>query len=159
MLSAMSFVGFCAWWGTRLAAPRREPGAAAHRPLATTAVLVAAFGTVFDFSGEGVLILPLVEHTASLIAAKFISAERAFTLLSAGAANLLYTIAGILLTLATPNLPKWVRTLMWITWLAGIGMTVAAIFDNVAGLVVSSIMLFPLMFVWIAWIGARWRGL
>jgi hypothetical protein len=47
---------------------------------------------------------------------------------------------------------------MWITWLAGIAMAVAAVFDNVAGLVVSSIVLFPLMFIWIAWMGARWRG-
>jgi hypothetical protein len=187
MLSAMSFVGFCAWWGSRLAVgqafqPDNEApnalqsthfasGSQARKPdlretAATLAVFIAAIGTVFDFSGEGTLILLLVEHATAVVRGSpdpalihaFISAERAFTLLSAGAANLLYTIAGILLTLATPNLPKWVRILMWISWLAGIGMTVAAIFDNVAGLVASSIVLFPPMFVWIAWMGARWRG-
>jgi hypothetical protein len=174
MLSAMSFVGFCAWWGSRLSGTKFQMtndelqairsrsdirhSSFAHSSFTTIAVLIAAIGTVFDFSGEGFLILLLVERAAPLNDAGFVSAERAFTLLSAGAANLLYTIAGIILTLATPNLPKWIRMLMWITWLAGIGMTGAAIFDSVAGLVASSIMLFPLMFVWIAWMSARWRG-
>jgi hypothetical protein len=177
MLSAMSFVGFCAWWGGYLAVGQAVPDDQRTNRLtynnrnliATLAVLIAAIGATFDFSGEGSLILLLVERTAPLNAFvgggtpdaalmhAFVSAERAFTLLSAGAANLLYTVAGIILTLATPSLPKWIRILMWISWLAGVGMTVAAIFDNVAGLVASSIILFPLMFVWIAWMGARWR--
>jgi hypothetical protein len=165
MLSAMSFVGFCAWWGSYLVNVSAVIGGSPvadktdrRAACATTAVLVAASGTIFDFSGEGALALILVERAAPWNAAGFVSAERAFTLLSAGAANLLYTIAGILLTLATPKLPTWIRTLMWITWLAGIAMAVAAVFDNVAGLVVSSIVLFPLMFTWIAWMGGRWRG-
>jgi hypothetical protein len=179
MLTAMSFVGFCAWWGSYLCVGQAfqpdvlhgnallksaaSASIQARKPdlretTATLAVLIAAFGTIFDFSGEGSLILLLVERAEPRDAAKFIAAERAFTLFSAGVANLLYTIAGILLTLVTRNLPNWVRTLMWITWFAGIGMTVAAVFDNVAGLVASSIVLFPLMLLWIAWMGARWRG-
>jgi hypothetical protein len=173
MLSAMSFVGFCAWWGSHLSVVTGGSPVTnknhSRAACATIAVLIAAFGTVFDFSGEGSLILLAVERAASVLpldgkpisqwnAAGFISAERAFTLLSAGAANLLYTIAGFILMLATPNLPKWIRTLMWISWLSAIGMTVAAVFDNVAGLIISSIVLFPLLFVWTAWMGARWRG-
>jgi hypothetical protein len=181
MLSAMSFVAFCSWWGSYLSAGPAVPGnlngnlvrhSLTHKSnvTATLAVLIAALGTVFDFSGEGTLMLLLVDRAASASSSvmrgspdpafmyTFTSAERAFTLLSAGAANLLYTIAGIILTLATPNLPKWVRASMWISWLAGITMTVAAVFDNVAGLVASSMLLFPLMFLWIAWMGARWRG-
>jgi hypothetical protein len=174
MLSALSFVGFCAWWGSQLSMTNFQisndelqttrPRSAirhssfAHSSFTTLAVLIAALGTVFDFSGEGFLMLIAVERAAPLNAAEFASAERAFMLLSAGTANLLYTVAGVILTCATPNLPQWVRTMMWITWLAGFVMTTAAIFDNVVGLVASSMALFPLMFVWIAWMGARWRG-
>lgn len=181
MLSAMSFVGFCAWWGSYLAVGQAVPDSnsgrdAVYRALpdlrmdfATAAVVIAALGTVFDFSGEGLLILPLVERASSEMpidgnpvkfsnAAAFIAIERGFTLLSAGAANLLYTIAGMILTLATPNLPKWVRVTMWVTWVAGIAMTVAAIFDNTLGILASSIVLFPLLLLWTTWMGARWRG-
>jgi hypothetical protein len=158
MLSAASFVGFCAWWGGRLAA----------RNVAVWGVLIAAFGTIFDLSGEGLLILSLVERAASVFAfegelfhpwnaAAFMSVERSFTLLSAGAANGLYTVGGILLTLVTPNLPTWVRTSMWGTWLAGIAMTIAGIMNHVGGLMASSVVLFPLLIIWIAWMAVRWR--
>jgi hypothetical protein len=175
MLSAMSIVGFYAWWGSQLAVrrsfQRADAGENSHARktelLATAAVVITAFGTIFDFSGEGLSILVLVERAASALAfdnqlfhswdaAAFMSIERSFTLLSAGAANGLYTIGGIMLTLLTPNLPGWIRGAMWGTWLAGITMTIAGIFNNVTGLVASSIALFPLMLVWIAWMGARW---
>jgi hypothetical protein len=112
--------------------------------------------------------LVLVELAASAIATKgelssswdraaFISAERSFTLLSAGVANLLYTFGGILLTVITTELPKWVRTFMWVTWMAGIAMTVAGVMNYVAGLVVSTAVLFPLFIIWTVWMAARWR--
>jgi len=158
MLSALSFVGFCAWWASRL------PMSA----LTIAAVVIAALGTVFDLSGEGSSILLLVEQAATALqhsaasatawdAAQFIAVERYFTLLSAGIANLLYTIAGAMLTIATPNLPRWIRGAIWATWAAGIVMTIAAIFDHVGGLVTSSFVLFPLMIGWVVWMGTRWR--
>jgi hypothetical protein len=130
-------------------------------------VLLAAFGTVFDFSGEGLFILLLVERAAGSLsgeshsawdAGAFTNVERSFTLFSAGAANLLYTLGGILLTLATPNLPAWIRGAMWTTWLAGIAMTVAGVMNHVGGLAAATVVLFPLLMLWTAWIGARWRG-
>jgi hypothetical protein len=137
--------------------------------IATLAVAIAALGTVFDFSGEGISILVLVERADSVFAldetsrstwdaSSFMAAERSFTLLSAGAANLLYTIAGIILMLLTVNLPRWIRVAMWITWGAGITMTVAGVADHVPGLIVSSYVLFPTFIIWTAWMGARWRG-
>jgi hypothetical protein len=189
MLSAASFVGFCAWWGSRLSdrknhiapgsaggskagevfssvQPPAKPGAAAL--VATLAVVIVALGTVFDFSGEGLSILVLVEQAAAALdfdtelfhrwdAATFMSIERSFTLLSAGAANAIYTIGGIMLTLITPDLPRWVRVSMWITWAAGIAMSVAGILNSAAGLVTSSVVLFPLLIAWIAWMALRWR--
>jgi hypothetical protein len=170
MFAAMSVVGFYAWWASRLLlGPAFQPGKPDLRSsIATIAVLIAALGTVFDFSGEGLSILVLVERAGSALAlegelfhpwdaAAFLTVERRFTLLSAGAANLLYTIAGILLTLITPDLPKSVRTAMWLTWAAGIVMTIAGLMNSVAGLVASTAALFPLLIAWTAWMGARWR--
>jgi hypothetical protein len=156
MFSAATFVGFCAWWGSRIG-PR-------YSAVAVVAVVVAAFGMVCDFSGEGSLILLLVErlsHRAfeslsAIDVMRSVNIERGFILLSAGAANGLYTIAGILLTLITPGLPKWVRAAMWVTWVAGIGMTVAAIANHVPGMVATTVLLFAPFLVWVTWMGARW---
>jgi hypothetical protein len=156
MIAALTLVGFYAWWGSQLDS----------RKLAVAGVLIAAFGTVFDFSGEGLSIFLLVERAVGSIGeqshspcdvASFTAVERSFTLLTAGAANLLYTVGGILLTLATANLPAWVRSVMWITWLAGIGMTVAGILNHVGGLVASTLTLFPLFIVWTVWMATCWR--
>jgi hypothetical protein len=149
MLAAASLVGFYAWWGSQLAA----------RNVAILSVVMAAIGMVFDFSGEGLLIFPLVEQAPVAVAgaSAFASVERAFTLFSAGAANGLYTLGGALLTLFTPDLPAWVRAAMWGMWLAGALMTLAAAFQHVGGMAVATAVLFPLLIVWSSWMGARWR--
>jgi hypothetical protein len=170
MFAAMTLVGFYAWWGSKLLlGPAFQPGKPDLRSsLATAAVLIAAFGTVFDFSGEVLSILVLVERAASSLAFSgfgahpwdapaFLSVERKFTLLSAGAANALYVVGGILLTLLTSNLPKWVRVSMWVTWAAGILMTLAALINHTWGMILSTVVLFPAMIVWIVWMGLRWR--
>ena len=156
MLAAMSLIGFYAWWGSRLEA----------LALCTVAVLIAALGMVCDLSGEALSVLLLAESAApSGIAqsttawdtTKFLQIERIATLLTAGASNFLYTLGGILLMRATRDLPRWVRTAMWGTWLAGMGMTVAALLDHVSGMMAATAVLFPLMICWIAWMGARWQ--
>jgi hypothetical protein len=149
MVAAVTLVGFYAWWGSQLTA----------RMLATSGVLIAALGTVCDFSGEGLSILLLVERAATFTEnpAVFASAERSFTLLSAGAANGLYTLGGLLLMLATPDLPRAIRAAMWMTWLAGIAMTLAGIMNHVGGMVASTVVLFPLLITWTIWMAARWR--
>jgi hypothetical protein len=83
--------------------------------------------------------------------------ERVITLLTAGAANLLYTLGGAALMSWTKNLPGRVRMAMWGTWIAGGTMTLAAIFDHVAGMVAATAVLFPLLIAWTAWMGRRWR--
>jgi hypothetical protein len=156
MLSAASLVAFYAWWGSRLSAPLG----------ATAAVLLAALGMVCDTSGESLMILVLVERAAPAISestgaswdsAAFEGLERTITLLTAGAANGLYTLGGILLTLKTKGLPKLVYAAMWGTWIAGAGMTVAALVDHVGGMTVTTAVLFPLFIFWVVWLGWRWR--
>ena len=163
MLAAMTLVGLYAWWGSHITvATGGSPTDETQRrraACATTGVVIAALGTVFDFSGEGLSILLLVERAATFTEnpAAFASAERSFTLLSAGAANGLYTIGGVLLMLATPDLPRSIRAAMWATWFAGIAMTVAGIINHIGGMVASTIVLFPLLIAWTVWMAARWR--
>ena len=173
MLAAMTLVGFYAWWGSLLVDQpfqpddgnmhdaRRQAGKPDLRStVAIAAVIITAIGLVFDFSGEGLSILLLVERASTFTEnpAAFVSAERSFTLLSAGAANGLYTLGGVLLTLATPDLPGSIRAAMWATWIAGIAMTIAGILNHVVGMVASTIALFPLLIAWTVWMATRWRG-
>jgi hypothetical protein len=119
MAAAASLVGFYAWWSARLTVGQ------AFQPdrrmfVALAAVVITAIGMVCDCTAEGALILLLTERAPSSFVgsigswdpAPFVKVEQAFTLLSPGAANGLYTIGGILLTLLTPDLPKWVRTFL-----------------------------------------------
>lgn len=162
MMAAAGLVGFYAWWASRLA--EGQTFLPARATVALVAVVIAAIGMVFDFSGEGSLILLLVEQVPKSFGgllgdwdpARFTGIERAFTLLSAGAANGLYTVSGIFLTLLTPDLPKWVRAAMWLTWLAGIGMTVAGVTNCTPLMVVSTASLFPPFLAYVTWMGARW---
>jgi hypothetical protein len=156
MLAATSLVGFYAWWGSRLHSAA----------LATAAVLIGSLGMVCDLSGEALSVLVLVERLPELAdtnsapawnAADFLHVERIATLLTAGAANGLYTLAGMLLTFATPDLPGWVRAAMWGTWLAGLAMTVAGLLNHVGGMMAATAVLFPLLICWITWMGARWE--
>jgi hypothetical protein len=149
MIAAASLVGFYAWWGSRLVAGT----------IATAAVVIAAVGMVCDFSGESLLALVLVERAAVShdVAAAMGGIERAFVWLSAAIANGLYTVAGVVLTLATSHLPGWVRAGMWFAWLGGAAMSVSATLNSATGLVVSTLVLFPPLLVCIAWMGTRWR--
>lgn len=158
MLAAQSLVGFYAWWGARLAL-----GRAAFRA-AVLGVLLAGIGSMFDLTGETLSVLVLSERSDGVLtdaatwnSAPFTATERAATLLTAGIANLLYTLGGVRLTLATPDLPPVVRTLLWGTWIAGAAMTLAAIGNHVGGMVAATVVLFPLLIVWTIWMGRAWR--
>jgi hypothetical protein len=146
MAAAAGIVGFYAWWGSRLPA----------RNLAVACVIICALGMVCDFSGEGTAIFRLAGHGSGSLP-RFLQIERQFTLLSPGIANGLYTIAGILLTLATPGLPRWIRVAMWVTWAAGVAMSIAAFANHVPDIVVSTVVLFPPLLTWMAWMSLRWR--
>ena len=147
MVAALSLVGFYTWWATRL--PRNGWRAAG--------VLFAAAGMACDLAGEGIFMSVLVERAVQGDFPGLSEAQRQGILLTAGAANALYTIGGVILTLQTADLPRWVGRAMWATWLAGAAMTVCALLDRVTGLVVSSAVLFPLLIAWTVWMALFWR--
>jgi hypothetical protein len=154
MLCALSLIVFYAWWGSRLA----------HPIAATIAIFLTALGSVCDLSGESLSSLVLVERSQQFIAdpskfdsAGFILREGYAVLLSAGAANLLYVVAGMLLTLSTKNLLRPVVIAMWATWIGGIWMTVSACIGSVVGIVVSTALVIPLLICWTLWMALCWR--
>src|ERR1700682_6349418 len=96
MLAALSLAGFYVWWGTRVVA--RPP---------ITAYVLAGFGLVCDFAGELIFIVwTPAPHTAM---------DRTATLLTAGGGNGFYTLAAILLTLASPGITPGLRRWAWLT--------------------------------------------
>jgi hypothetical protein len=137
MLSALSLLGFYAWWGAR-----------ARPDLALIGFAIAAAGMFCDFSGESLLIAWIPQEGSRLY--------RIAELLSAGAGNGLYTVGGIVLTIAS-TLPRLLRAGAWLVWIAGISMTLLTIAGSTTGIVISSVILMVLFVPWVMWMGVKLR--
>jgi hypothetical protein len=171
MLAGLSIVAFYAWWARQLAHSnarilplplgegRGEGRGASRWQLSAAGVLLAAIGMICDWTGESISAFALVESAVSPNAGfeSFLKEERSAMLLTAGAANFFYSLGGLLLMLATPDLPRWVRGTMWATWAAGLVMALSAVAGVISGIVVTTVLLFPLLIVWVGWMGLRWR--
>ena len=136
MLAAVSLAGFYAWWGARVA-PR----------IALTAIAIAGLGLICDFAGESILTAWIPQPGTTLY--------RAATLSSSAAGNGFYTIAAIILTLATASLPF--RALAWLAWLSGIALTIATIANAPLVIVAASAALMATFIPWVVLVGTRWR--
>ena len=133
--AGVSLVAFYAWWGGFLEDPR----------WGLAAVAIAAVGLSCDFAGESILIAWLprdYEHLA-----------RAATLLSGAAANGLYTLGGIILTIATPSIRGFLRAMTWTMWLAGGALTALAIAGSPLGIAVATAILFAMFCPWVLLVG------
>lgn len=137
MLSAASLAGFYAWWGKR----------AARESVAIAALAIAYLGMWGDYLGEGLLIGWLPDD--------FEMVSRLASLLTAGAANGLYTGAGILLTLTTPALRGWLRGWAWAIWTSGLMLSGATLANRPAGIVVFSAALMVLLIPWLVLMGRK----
>jgi hypothetical protein len=131
MAAGTSVLALYAWWASAL--PRTR--------LAVAAVVIAGAGLACDLTGETLYAgwLPLLTHDP----ARFGHVQRVGTVLTAVFANGFYTIAGILLTLRTPGLPRTVRALAWVAWAAGVALSVCGAAGWATGLVAASGVLFP----------------
>jgi hypothetical protein len=154
MVAALSLVLFYAWWGSRVN----------HPALAAIAVCITAIGIVFDLAGDSLSALILAKHSQSVLSdtanfdpVAFATQQQYTVWLSAGVANFLYIVSGVLLTVSTKTLPRWVVVAMWLTWASGIWMSIAAFSGSVVGLVASTAILFPVFIAWLIWMGWRWR--
>jgi hypothetical protein len=133
--SGVTLVTFYAWWGAFLEHPR----------WGLVAVAIAAAGLSCDFAGESLLIAWLPRNYDTL--------ARAATLLSGAAANGLYTLAGIVLTIATPSLRGFLRVLTWAVWLAGGALTALAVAGLPIGIAISTTILFVMFCPWALLVG------
>ena len=79
-------------------------------------------------------------------------------LLTAGAANALYTLAGVMLTVATPSLRGALRALTWTLWIAGGSLTLFALAGRPPGLAIASGVLFVVLSPWAMWLGRELRA-
>jgi hypothetical protein len=135
--AAQTLVAFYAWWGARL---RRSS-------LATLAVIIAVVGIVCDVGAESLMI--------GWLPADFESVSRLATILTGGAANGLYTMAGILLTFITPSLSRRFLVWTWAVWGAGIFLSLFSLTGFIAGIAVSTALLFILFCPWV--VALRWQ--
>lgn len=135
MLAAISLVAFFAWWGAWISS---------HR-LALVALAVALAGLVCDLFSESLLIgwLPDRIDTVAPLA----------SLLAGGAANGLYSVAGLLLTLCTPALRGALRASAWAVWASGFALTIFTVSGSVLGMVISTAALMTLLCPWVAAFG------
>jgi len=136
---ALSLVAFYAWWGGHL---RSWPAVAA-------ALGVATFGLAADLLAESWL--------AAWVPEGFHHLAPAATLLTGALANGLYTLAGVLLTLATPGLRGALRALTWGVWTAGFGLTAATLAESPPLIAATTGLLFALFCPWVVWFGQRLR--
>ncbi|HYJ80769.1 MAG TPA: hypothetical protein VEW03_14235, partial [Longimicrobiaceae bacterium] len=153
MAAGMSVLGFYAWWGARARASR----------LALLALAAAGAGVACDLVGEA-LYAGWLPWLASEVAAgapgalaRFSAVQRLGTVLTAVFANGLYTVAGIVLTLATPQLPRTVRALAWVAWAAGVLLAVAGLLGRADAMVAASAVLFPALVCLCLAVGRRLR--
>lgn len=135
ILSGLSLLGFYAWWGARCTG----------RWTAALATGLAAAGFGCDAFAEALYISRLPADLAWV--------GPLGTTLTAGVANGLYTLAGVILTLRCPRLSPRLRAAAWLVWVAGAAMTASALVGSRVGMLVSSGVLFPLFTLWCLLVG------
>jgi small multidrug resistance pump len=133
--AASSLLAFYTWWGAWL--PSRRWG------IAACAIAIAGFAC--DLMAESLMIgwLPGKIETLAPMA----------SLLTGGAANGLYTLAGMLLTVGTRKLRGPLRVWAWATWASGAALTAFTIAGSVAGITISTAVLMTLFCPWVAAFG------
>jgi hypothetical protein len=126
--AGLSLLWFYGWWRARVTAPH-------------VVLLVAALGFVADITAELAFILYLVTSPFTVA-------------LTGGVANGMYTIAGALLTLATP-LPPLARVWAWTMWLVGALLSVGAFADLPLLVAAATAVLFALFCPWCLYLAMR----
>lgn len=136
--AAFSLLWFYTWWRARVAAA----------PTARLAIAVAAAALLADVSAELLLIVAAPTAYAA-------TAPLAF-LLTGGVANGLYTVAGALLTLATP-LARAERAWAWTMWGAGALLSAGAFLELPLLTAAATGVLFALFCPWCLYLAWKLR--
>lgn len=139
MAAGATYLGFLAWWGARCPSPRA----------AAAAFSCAAAGILFDWTAEALFIGWLPDDIAAV--------QRLGEILSGGIANGLYSLAGAILTAATPSIRGWLRRWAWVVWVAGFALTGSALAGSVPGMVASTAVTMALFCPWVVAAAVRLR--
>ncbi len=135
--AALTLVAFYAWWGSRIARSR----------LGLVVIAIAALGIACDITAESLFI--------GWLPRDFEAISRIATVLTGGAANGLYTVAGVLLTIATPTLRGRFLAWTWAVWAAGFLLSVFSLLGSIPGIALSTAALFILFCPWC--VAMRWQ--
>lgn len=126
MVAALTLLWFYVWWRGHVGGPR-------------TAVAVAATGLVFDISSELLLMVSAPD--------RYLDVAPLAYLMTGAIANGLYTVAGIVLTLATP-LSAVERVWAAFLWSAGVALSLGALADEPLVIAIATVVLFALFVPW-----------
>jgi hypothetical protein len=135
MLGAVSLLAYYAWWGAHL--PSRNAARAAFG--------LTCLGACFDLSCEARL---LVADRSS-----FVEALRSAGFWTTVFANGFYCIAGVILTVATRGLPRWLNAWSWAIWIVGFGMSAAGAANWLLGIKITTGLITVLLVPWFVVMG------
>jgi hypothetical protein len=133
MVAAVTLVWFYVWWRARVNGPH-------------VALLIALAGIVADWTAELALIIAGADGHAAVAPAAFF--------LTGAVANGLYTVAGIVLTLATRLGPS-ARAYAVLMWAAGAFLSIGAAIDAPFITALATAALFALFIPWCVWLSSR----
>ena len=133
--AALALLAFYAWWGAFV--PRQRTAIAAF--------LLATAGLCADLLAES-LYIGWLPHRYTTIAPLA-------RLLTGAVGNGLYTVAGIVLTAATPALPGGLRWCGWGIWGAGLVLSACSLVGDAMGMALSTAVLFVLFPPWVVLMG------
>jgi hypothetical protein len=148
VVASMSLSAFAVVWATELV----ERGA--RRRWVVLGCLVILLGLLFDLAGET---LNLVWPTRpELTVAEFARGARLYAVLSAGTANGLYCIGGLVLSVVSWRmgwLRGWVGVLGMAMWSVGLALTAMVILDHGMGMILTGAGVMILYIPWAALVG------
>jgi hypothetical protein len=132
--AAVSLLAFFVWWADRAGWPIT----------ARAAVAIAALGVVADVSAEARLIAwtPDLDVGAALRQSGVV-------------ANACYSIAGAMLMLVSPELPRGLALWGWAVWALGIALSIAAVISNDLASQALTAAIFALFVPWLLVAGRR----
>ncbi len=133
IVAAVSLLVFYRWWGRRIGA-------------GPAALAIAFVGFAADLSAEALLIA-VVPDRPDLARASF--------LVTGGVANGCYTLAGVVLSLRTPQLRGPLAAWTGAVWLAGAALSAFALVEEPLGVAISASALFALFLPWLLVVGRR----
>jgi hypothetical protein len=133
--AALSLLAFFAWWGERVPRPAWAIGG----------FVIGSIGVCFDLACEALYIGWLPRDF------DVIAPAGSWTM--GVVANGLYSLAGAVLTLATPRLTGWFRAWGWAVWAAGFALAIVVFLGSVIGTVIATAVMMALFCPWVALAG------